>query len=544
MPDSDNDDLELLLLEQEQRRRLASRKEVTSEPTIETKQPFSKTESVARGAAQNATLGFGDEASAALELGLGKLTGNEAYKDATYSKLRDENRADNAQAQKDNPWSYGIGQVLGGLPSAIATGGATSTPAMLATGAGMGAATGLGLSESDNASGMAKDTGIGAGFGLAGASLAKLVSKFGPDAIAKVAPKLAKRLGLRAESLAENAVGATASQAEKMQPGTGRFLLDNDIVNAGSSQRNIADNAARMMGKATGEIDEVMATLDKSGRGIDPQKILNKIDDKIAELVQDPSQASVVRQLNGYKEDIINAWSQGEGGNILPSAAEKTKRGYQSIARKAYGDPDRQLATKATGSIYRQSVEDAAEELSPDLAAKFNTAKETYGMLSPVEEAAERRALVVNQSPIGGPGDMMMAAGGVIASGGNPLGALAPVARRVVPPRIASTLAVGADKASRGMSALPGIANTAKPYMSGAIQSGSRSATQKVIENKKKQDQDIPIDRMGKFSSSLMKAKERGPQALAVANYVLTNSNPEYREMLRQQKEEGEQYYG
>jgi len=519
--------------------------ETTSKP----KNDVSKLESLGRGAAQGASLGFGDEGSGILEYGIGKLMdkikGTDVYDDASYSKLRDEHRKDNTSSREANPWVYGSGSLVGGLPSAIATGGATKAPAMIAAGTGMGGVTGLGMSEADTASGMAKDAGIGAGFGAAGASIAKLVSKFGPELVAKVAPGLAKKLGIGAEKMAVNATGATALEKADMKTGTGRYLLDEGQVGWLSSPRNIYNNSKTSMKSAGEGIESVLTSLDETGSTVDANAILSKIDDQIKDLSKNPSQASVVRQLEGYKDDILNAWIATAGKGFAPSEAEAIKKGYQQLAKNAYGELGRKESTKAAGYIFRESVEDLAEKVNPKAAEAFLKEKNTYGMLAPVAKAAKRRADVLDQSPLGGPGDLMMAAGGVLATG-NPLGALAPLARRSLVPRLPSFLAKSLDASSRGASKLPGIVNQAAPMLNAPIQSGVRSQSQSVIENKKKQDQNIPIEKMGKFSSSLMKAKQRGPQALAVANYVLSNSNPEYREMLRQQKEqeEGEQYYG
>jgi hypothetical protein len=57
---------------------------------------------------------------------------------------------------------------------------------------------------------------------------------------------------------------------------------------------------------------------------------------------------------------------------------------------------------------------------------------------------------------------------------------------------------------------------------------------QTVQDQKKPEDQGIPIDKMGKYAGPLMKAKERSPQALAATNYILGQSDPAYRELLKQ----------
>ncbi len=75
----------------------------------------SKTDSVARGAADTATLGFGDEGAALVG---SMLTGT------PYEQILEEVRAKDTAAKEQNPKSYMAGQIGGGLAQAAATGGA------------------------------------------------------------------------------------------------------------------------------------------------------------------------------------------------------------------------------------------------------------------------------------------------------------------------------------------------------------------------------------------------------------------------------------
>ena len=68
---------------------------------------------------------------------------------------------------------------------------------------------------------------------------------------------------------------------------------------------------------------------------------------------------------------------------------------------------------------------------------------------------------------------------------------------------------------------------TQSGILSGSNQSGP-DETKGTPDN-----QGIPIEKMGKYSQVLNQAKQKSPQALAVTNYVLSQSDPEYQRMMR-----------
>lgn len=130
----------------------------------------SRTESLLRGAAQGASLGFADEITAGLE---------SAFTPKTYKQSLAESRAKYEKSQKDNPYWTLAGEILGGVAPVVATGGAggvvkgaglgAKVLAGAKAGALYGAGSGLGTSTADLTSGefgkAAKDTAIGAGTG-------------------------------------------------------------------------------------------------------------------------------------------------------------------------------------------------------------------------------------------------------------------------------------------------------------------------------------------------------------------------------------------
>ncbi len=121
-------------------------------------------ESVARGAKQGVTLGFGDELTGAIE---------SALTTKTYEQARDEARANDDAAKKAHRWGFGIGEALGGaavpIPGLGAAGALKGVAGLAARGAIAGGVAGLGNSEADltkgDIGGAAKDVAYGAGLG-------------------------------------------------------------------------------------------------------------------------------------------------------------------------------------------------------------------------------------------------------------------------------------------------------------------------------------------------------------------------------------------
>jgi hypothetical protein len=109
--------------------------------------PGTRTDALARGAVQGATLGMGNKAQALLTPG-------------DYTTLRDQGDAANAAALKAHPGYYLGGQIVGGAPAAMATRG------NIAPLAAQGAIQGAGRTANDNW-GVVQNAATGAGINTA-----------------------------------------------------------------------------------------------------------------------------------------------------------------------------------------------------------------------------------------------------------------------------------------------------------------------------------------------------------------------------------------
>jgi hypothetical protein len=365
---------------------------------------------------------------------------------AAYTQNRDALRADQ-HSDKANPIASAIGQITGGIRGAgfLPAGSGKFIPTV-ARSATEGAAYGLGNSEADNLSDAGTDT-------LRGAKWGAVLSW-----VANVLPRLGNKLGSMAETTAVNSTGATGKQASEFADDAGRQLLDNGYVRFGDSQQNITDRVSKAADDAHTQIDTALKQLDQSGAKVDENQVYNAIRNKINTLRGDPSQADVANKLEKELDNILVASDVRGGDSGLGfQQAEKIKRGYNKMAGN-WMDPEKGQAGKSAYQAYRGAVEDAATALNPELANMFESGKKQYGLLEPIQEAAERRAFVTGQHQPGGFLDTTAAVAGGVA-GGVPGAILTPIARRFVSPRLSSSSAVTMDELSKILKLSPGLIN-------------------------------------------------------------------------------------
>lgn len=110
----------------------------------------SKLESAVRGGVQGATLDFADELTGGAEAVYETVAGDDKARDffKNFQKYQKESDAKYTAAQEENPWSYGLGGVAGGLATMPFTGGlgaAKGAATAIKTGQGLGKAAGVGL---------------------------------------------------------------------------------------------------------------------------------------------------------------------------------------------------------------------------------------------------------------------------------------------------------------------------------------------------------------------------------------------------------------
>ena len=346
----------------------------------------SKTESGIRGAAQGATMGFGDEmagsaaasplpgSQAATKTTLGgmgapdviagmiaRLTGR--GQDA-YTKERDRVRSGNDAAAAANPISFGAGQlagaIVGGAPIAAGAGAAMRGAPLLtraaisaATGAPMGAIQGAG--EAKDMASLPKDAAIGAGVGgglgfvlpAIGSGFSRLISPMRISADRQPLVDALRREGV--ELTAGQATGSKPLQYLESAlgdlPGSGRGAAD--FMERQGQQFTQA--ALKRMG-ATGNlatpdvIDPAVANLGQKFEQLSARNTL-KFDHKFAQDIG-RTMNEYDRVLPSQQKPIVDAYLQDlysqPGG--MPGAMYQETRSRLSRQSKALQNSDPALS--------------------------------------------------------------------------------------------------------------------------------------------------------------------------------------------------------
>jgi hypothetical protein len=426
----------------------------------------SRTESLLRGAGQGATLGFGDEMAA----GVGALIGNSNQPTfgARYKEIRDSLRRENKAASDAHPGYSFAGNVLGGAPLAIATGGGSEAPTaarLVGMGAALGGASGLGNSDAESLGGMATATGLGAGLGGA------------LSAAGAFAPQLGRALGKSLDKVATGTVrrilrnvGGSISAKKGLSDEAAREVLDVGAIKPFGTSKGAATRLEAIRETVGDQYGKIVKALEANGiTGPDADALAQKLAAEGAATAADTMNPAVPKVYADAAEQLADKPTI--AGRLSLSRAENLKRSLQSSAKSAYQQMqpgELAQAHEGAASMLRQSVEDeiaqqAAASGNPQvqaIAAQFEPVKKQAGRIieasnvarEGVNRAANRNAVSLT--------DMLAASGG-LAHGGNPLeaGAMGILAH-LLRTRGPSTLATAAHGGANALEFLTGPALT------------------------------------------------------------------------------------
>lgn len=520
---------------------------------------MSEVESAARGAAQGVAFDFVDEISGALGAGGDVLFGDTALGDIddAYVKNRDESRENFRRAQEDNPGLYTAGQVGGGLATAFVPGlgwanAAKGAPlaARLGTAALAGGLTGAGGSESSptDIAEFGKDVAVGAG---AGVLTQGLFDAAGP-AIAAGARRVAKPIGNAVRGTAKWLKGSGEELAFKAAAGNqakvwdeavrqgrvneiGRDLLDDGVVTAGSTARDISERAGEKVDEAWEGMKELFDQVDQAA----PQGVVSgkSIADKLrayakeiggtgnkalvgrlAEAADELEQLGTMTLAAAQREK--NSWhfTPGDPSSVPKQVSNKVKsiigggmeegvdsygKSAASVAEEVVSPPSQFAEVLQTGNgtsvpqqggaVFREAEEVASQGIAPEKSLElYKALKSKYGNMATADDAAEITANRIAKNQKISLGDKMAAAAGAAAGGwkGMALG----VANKVARERGASTGAVALDKIGDLLAKTP--------------------------------------EAFGRWAPQLRDAAGRGNHALAVTHFLLLQQDPEYRKQV------------
>ena len=285
---------------------------------------------VAGKLASGASLGFVDELAGGLEAGGrafglkglgGKLneiglseegpTMDYDTLSAAYKGARDAERVSQSRMSKANPVTSGISEIAGSIATFPAT-GAASLAGRVGTAAGFGAVSGLGTSNEESLSGMAQDAAIGGA--LAGGM------QYGGEKV--IGPAIRKVGSLFSDNKPFKALGKTAAGISPEN--TERYLARSKQVNAAPE---LEDVGRYFKDEAIPKLQEHISKLDNEAWNA---------------LSTDPSLAK--QDVLQIGQDYVNKMLQGRGGNLSRTAgtgadADKIKAIYDQLeeVQKAFG---------------------------------------------------------------------------------------------------------------------------------------------------------------------------------------------------------------
>lgn len=430
-----------------------------------------------RGLEQGATLGFGDEirgAGGALGMGpteqllsmsplaptiwatrggqaLYNLISGKSQGGPGYVATRDANRELDKRAREgEYSAAYGAGDVAGALAtSALPIGSVAGVGKAALTGAGYGAAAGLGASESDSVTDVAKDA---LGSGLVGAVLGPL-GYLGT----KAAGALSKSLGQGAEKRAFKAYQPALkdetlySEVERMA--IGRRALDEDILSLAGSPEAMAKKAEPLKERAGQEIGAALKEIDAAvgGQPVNPEQLAAHLETTVLPRFKGPADRDLRAMLASEIDEIRK---YGKYGKLTFSEAEEVlKRPLQNKAKFDQAVPARSTGAlqQLSGALREELEMQIAGKAPDDLFAKYKGAKKRYGEIAPGEKMAERAADRERKNSPVGLYDVIAGAGALGATG-DPKAALATtIALRVLRRGGNATTAVLMDELSKAL---------------------------------------------------------------------------------------------
>lgn len=482
---------------------------------------ISKTESALRGAAQGASAGFQDEISPLFERGFAKLFGDQnvsdLYEGKTYKDLRDTYRAQNANAERANPNSYLGGQLTGMAPLAIATGGKGIIGNAVSNGALAGVNT-VGETTSEDPLEISKQAALSAGLGsLLGAGFA---------AAPKLASPLANKFTDIGQKTAVRALGRTKKITDQLQKSGrlnefGQKALDSGLVGWFQTPAKTAEKTAALLEQRGTQI----GALDQEAQGAiadllkERPELASSLSPSGADLSQELRDAvvspmSIERGQQAVSKNIDN-WLTGEVEAVRPQdpmSLQELRKLKGSIREKVnyYGNPINQDASNQAGfNKLSQGVEQKmgdiygklGEESGLPIEDVYKQANKDFGFAKTADDLAQDTIGRIDRNNFIGLGDY--AVGGSITAGD-----------------------IGAHGLSKG-AALKGLGGAlgAKYVRQMAPAFAANAFTS--MGNLLKSD---PA-RLGKYAPAIARAVSRGPQEFAVTNYVLSETDPNYRQL-------------
>ena len=374
-----------------------------------------------------------------------------------YEQARNQARSENAASQKANPGTYFAANVAGGLAAPgpkggpVTLGGAVLKPwaGRALTGAAMGGASGLGMSEGETAGDVAVDTALGAGIGGVAAPLIGAVTDKAGGGVARWLEERSRVNALKAIGLApgitDKARQLGIDNADDLLALGAKARDESGLIRPFGSPAGVAQRAAGMLDDASNAkssaIQELEQMAKQQGRSFDFNKLATRADDSLrpAEGWDPLSRESAGKAMallgtassaqGGFPmaEQVRRAagkripWKAAAFGQALPEEIAMMRKGYGAIADEI-ADQARDVEAK---SLIAQGLTPHPEDLgASNQVAAMNKRISTLLDINTLANANSTRE--VAKSGFSLPGMMgALGVGGSMAAGGHTLGGLA-----------------------------------------------------------------------------------------------------------------------
>lgn len=351
----------------------------------------SQGEAFARGAAQGATFSFGDELTSGVDAAVEKArelaTGNTSLAPGgslgdKYDAAKEQNRAVNKAAADAHPYTDIGGQIVGGLPAAIASGG-SSLLTQAATGAGIGALNSLGSSENQTSEDALKNAagsgGIAGGLALLLGGSARLVTK----GISKLLES-----PLKAGSMAYN-LSKTLTNPQVAQQ------IGQEIDNTGAQFAKLSQEARATIGQ---NLDSIAS---RTNAKVNPNNVIKNVVDQLdaynpgRNALAQGAKSDLKDAIKNISEDLLK--SADKDGKVNFSDLHKLK---QTLSQTVF-EQGLYQDSKYVDKLAKQLYSGVANTLkSADASGEYANLSKVYQTLSSSDpEAFSANALKYLQDP-------------------------------------------------------------------------------------------------------------------------------------------------
>jgi len=439
----------------------------------------------------------------------------------SYELVRNRMRSEAKQAKEQEGAAYAAGDVLGGIGASVAGNIVAPGGGTFLRGAAEGAVGGLGNSDADllqgDVGGAAADTALGAGIGgvtsYVGDKTIGRLFRGAPGAAQETSEGLedaARERALKASGYIQKDFPRQAGPRARLMERAGLLLDEPGLITPGASAGVIGERAADAAEEYGGDVvGRLLKQADNAGAEFDPSTFLQGARELADEVAGDPALAPQARRLRslvrGYEQKAAKYAE--DGIPFTFQEANKLKGSLQGAIFDGRGDvkANYALANRLQG-LFTDEIDNQLEgSLGKDAALLFRDAKMRYGALKGAAEKGVQGANRAAGNNFFGLPDYL-AAQAAAAAGGGPVAAAATGAlAKAVRGRADSTLAV-AFRGLSGNALLKKVASTAPEYL-------------------------------GQFAGPIGAAIARGAgaddAALTATDYLLQQTNPEYREMKK-----------